>query len=127
MTMNWIPDSVKQQIFDSLVEFLGKQLDKYGDQAISQVFTSLSSKRQMQHELDQALQRAVERFQHEYVDIDPDLITALITTPSIWENQEVTQALFRLIKRPGAWQGRDREVVLDHFASLLPQRQDRER
>jgi len=127
MTLAWIPDSVKQQILDGVVDFLAKQGEKYLDQAISDKIRSLSSHGAMQRGLDQALQRAVVCFEREYVEIDEDLVGDMLAAPDFWQSREVRKAILALITRPGLESPERREQIVGHFESVLPQRRNRDR
>src|SRR5262249_24285725 len=63
----------------------------------------------------------------EYAEVDEDLVAAIRAAQEFWENAEVRRAIADLVARPGGWGEAEREAVLTHFASVLPERRNRQR
>lgn len=123
-----IPGSLKDRLFDALVEFVATQAERAGGAALgSRLRALLASDGKLRGATDVALRRAVTRFEREYADVDEDLVAAIRAAPDFWENAEVRQAVADLVARPGGWGETERAAVLAHFASVLPERRNRAR
>ncbi len=122
-----IPDPIKQQIADTMIDFLAKQADKFASEKIGNSLRRLSSNGDFQREIDKALHKGAERFAAEYTQQDEDLAEVIRTLPDFWKAKSVQRELVALIKQPGAWLVEEREKVVAHFEEVLPQRLNRER
>lgn len=125
--LSLIPDGLKQALVDGLVSFLANQADKVTDGTIGGMLRNLASDGQLRKAMEQALRRALARFEREYADTDEDLVAAIKATSGFWENPEVRAAISALVARPGGGDTPEREAVLAHFATVLPERRNRER
>ncbi len=124
----FLPDDLKQRLRDGIVEFVASQAEKLsgGDQ-VSKVIRQLSSQATFNNAFDQAIERAIKRFQTDYIIQDEDLVESIITDRDFWKSKDVRQALMELVRRPGAWLEEERESINQHFADVLPQRINRDR
>src|SRR5262245_22438241 len=120
--LSFIPDSLKHALVDGLVNFLASQADRLTDGALGQRLRGLASDGALRRAMDAALGRAVARFEREYADVDEDLVASIRAAADFWENIEVRRAVADLVARPGGWGEAEREAVLAHFASVLPER-----
>lgn len=122
-----IPDPIKRQIANTMIDFLAKQADKFASEKIGNSLRQLSSNGDFQREIDKALRKGAERFAMEYTHQDEDLAEVIRTLPDFWKAKSVQRELVALIKQPGAWLVEEREKVVAHFEEVLPQRLNRER
>jgi hypothetical protein len=123
-----IPASLKDRLFDALVDFVATQAERAGGTALGQRLRALlASDGKLRGAIEGALRRAVTRFEREYADVDEDLVAAIRAAPEFWENAEVRRAVAELVARPGGWGEAERAAVVAHFATVLPERRNRER
>jgi len=122
-----IPDSIKTQVRDELVKFVTDQAKKHLGDDIANKLKKLRSDASFNQKFEQGLQRAVERFFAEYRLEDEDLVAAIAVNKEFFQNEEIQAALLKLIKNPGAYLDQEEEVVLQSFASVLPERLNRPR
>jgi hypothetical protein len=125
--LSTIPDSIKQQIADSLINFLAEQAKKAAGDQLAEKIRGFSSQRSLYQAVDQALKKGAERFTAEYMRKDEDLVAAITADPEFWKSQKVQQALSQMIRRPGAWLDEERRLLQEHFEDVLPGRVNRER
>ena len=125
--LDFLPDDLKRQLLDGLVNFLSNQAERIAGDKIANVINQLSSQTGYNKAFDEAMTRAVERFRDEYIAQDEDLVIAITTDGDFWKSKDVRQGLMNLINRPGSWLRAEREVVVQHFADVLPQRINRDR
>lgn len=125
--LNLIPDSLQQQILDTLVDFVSGQAKKLlGDQVFNQI-KKLRSDAAFAQAFQESLHRAVERFAREYEQEDEDLVAAIVADDSFFQNEQVQKALLTIIKKPGVYLAGERETVLQSFETVLPGRKNRQR
>ena len=127
MTLSWIPDSLKQQIADTVINFIGKQAEDLLGEQIGEQIKGFSSAGALRKTLAGAFERGVARFQHEYADIDEDLTAAILESPDFWDDKAVKQALLALASNPGSYRPQEHSAVAAHFEHILPGRRNRER
>jgi tetratricopeptide (TPR) repeat protein len=127
MTFSWIPDALKQQIIDAVVNFIGKQAEDLVGAQLGDKVRGLSSQGTLRKALSGAIERGIARFQREYIEIDEDLTEAILATPAFWSDREVQQAILTLVSNPVAPDTQLREKVVEHFELILPQRRNRDR
>lgn len=125
--MSWIPDPLKQQIVDAVVEFLGKQSEDLVGQQLGDKIRGLSSQGILRKALSDALERGITHFQQEYADVDEDLTAAILAAPDFWSDRAVQKAILTLISNPGIARPEAQETVIAHFESLFPERRNRKR
>lgn len=123
---SWIPDSVKQQILDSAVDFIAEQSknilgDQFGD-AISQ----LKSDAKFRKEFNTGIKRATERFIQDYRHHDEDIVDAITQDKSFWQKRSVRIQLVELLKHPSSL-NEDKSKIIAEFDDVLPQRLNRKR
>lgn len=122
-----IPDDLKRELLDGVVQFLVGQAEKMGSDQIASSISHLSSQAAFQKAFNTSMERAIARFQTEYLVQDEDLVIAITTDGDFWKSKAVRQGLMALIKRPGAWLADEKEAVVQHFVDVLPSRVNRER
>ena len=127
MALSWIPDALKQQIVDAVINFIGKQAEGLVGEQISSRIRGLSSAGAMRKAMADAFERGVARFQREYTDIDEDLTDAILQSNDFWNDQSVQHAILSLISSPGIDRKEERSTILSHFETILPGRRNRER
>ncbi|MFQ5613981.1 MAG: hypothetical protein ACE5H9_17810, partial [Anaerolineae bacterium] len=122
-----IPQSLKRQALDTLVDFVSDQAKKVAGDEIAAKVKNLRSDATFNQAFEAGLQRAVQRFIQEYETEDEDLVAAIAADEDFFKNEEVQAALLAILKKPGAYLVDERETVLQSFATVLPQRKNRER
>jgi LuxR family glucitol operon transcriptional activator len=122
-----IPERLKEKLADSLVELLAGSAERLGGDQIAGNIRKLSSRGDLLQSIDRALEAGVRRFIKEYMGQDEDLVEAIRADDLFWQAEMVQDALVKLVSRPSAWLGEERETVLRHFETVLPARVNRER
>jgi hypothetical protein len=109
-----IPQSIKQQARDALVDFVTDQAKKYASDEIAAKLKKLRSDAAFNQAFEEGLQRAAQRFIAEYELQDEDLVAAIAVDKGFFENEEVQSALIAILKKPGASlaEERERETLL---------------
>lgn len=125
--LDLLPSELKKQIVDGLIDFLSRQAEKVVGDQVADNIKKLSSEGAFLDAFDKALKKAVDRFTAEYAMIDEDLVAAIKADPDFWKSTAVRRALISLVSHPGSWVEADREMVVQHFEDVLPQRINRER
>ena len=120
-----IPDPIKQQIADALVDFLVKQAEKVAGEQIAGKIRKFSSKGEFAEAVEKAIIKGAQRFAVEYADEDEDLAAAISANPDFWKSKSAQKALTELIKRPGAWNLSEYAEIASHFEDVLPERRNR--
>ncbi len=122
-----IPDALQQKAIDATIDFVvGKGQDYLAGEALDKI-KQMRSDWGFQKTFKDGLQRAIERFGREYSDQDEDLTVALTANNAMFENEEVQQALLKILKRPGVYQLPEQQLINQSFDSVLPNRRNRER
>ncbi len=125
--LQFIPVSLKKAAGDALVDFVSDQAKKFlSDEAAARI-KKLRSNAAFNQAFEASLKRAIQRFVAEYEAQDEDLVAAIAADKEFFNNEEIQAALLAVVKRPGAFESEDREVVARSFATVLPQRRNRER
>jgi len=122
-----IPDDIKTGMRDKLVEFVYDQAKKHLGDEIANKLKKLRSDAGFNKKFEQGLQRAIERFVAEYQLEDEDLVAAIAENKEFFLNEEIQAALLKVIKNPGAYLDEEHEIVIQSFASVLPERLNRTR
>ncbi|MGQ9468184.1 MAG: NB-ARC domain-containing protein, partial [Anaerolineae bacterium] len=122
-----IPEDLKRQLFNGLVDFLVEQAKSRVSDELANRIRRLSSEGAFIRDFDRALKTATERFVAEYTPVDEDLVAAIAADPDFWKSPSVRKALIELVRRPGAWLPQQREQITHRFDDVLPQRINRER
>ncbi len=123
-----LPDDLKQRLRDGVVNSVACLAENVkGGDKIAKIIRQLSSQAAFYNAFDQAMQRGVKRFATEYVIQDEDLVEAIISDGTFWQSHYVRQALMTMLHQPGSWNVQEREIIVQHFADVLPKRVNRER
>ncbi|MCX6911799.1 MAG: hypothetical protein NT167_01860 [Verrucomicrobia bacterium] len=122
-----IPERLKEKLADSLVELLAGSAERLGGDQIAGSIRKLSSRGELLQSVDRALEAGIRRFIKDYMSQDEDLVEAIRADDLFWQSEMVQDALVKLVSRPSAWLGEERETVLRHFETLWPARVNRER
>jgi LuxR family glucitol operon transcriptional activator len=125
--LSYIPDSVKKQVVDELVNFLANETEKFTSDKIANKLRTLSSQAEFNDSVKKAIEKGLNRFASEYIDYDEDLAEAIVQDSSLWKSEKIRKAISTLLKRPGAWNLAEREEIVDHFEDILPKRRQRDR
>jgi len=124
---NLIPESLKKQAIDTLVDFLADQSKKYASDEIVSIIKKLRSDAAFIQEFEAGLGRAVQRFIDEYESEDEDLVTVIAADEDFFRNDEVQSALLAILKKPNAFLTDEKGVLALAFSSVLPNRKSRQR
>ena len=127
MIVSFIPARVKEILADSLVELLAGSAESLGGEQIAGKIRTLSSRGPLLQSIDRALEAGMRRFITDYTTQDEDLVSAFQEDELFLQSEVVQDALVKLVSRPGAWLREEREAVVYHFDTILPQRVNRER
>ncbi|RLC76198.1 MAG: hypothetical protein DRJ03_11770 [Chloroflexi bacterium] len=125
--LNLIPQSLQQQILDTLVDFVSGQAKKLLGDQVSNKIKGLKSDASFAQAFRDGLHRAADRFAREYEQEDEDLVAAIVADESFFQNEQVQKALLAIIKKPGVYLVDERETVLQSFETVLPERKNRQR
>ena len=109
------------------MELLAGSAERLGDDQIAGRIRKFSSRGPLLQSIDHALEAGVGRFIKDYMSQDEDLVEAIRADEIFWQSEMVQDALVKLVSRPSAWLGEERETVLRHFETVLPARVNRER
>ncbi|MDM8520578.1 tetratricopeptide repeat protein [Anaerolineales bacterium HSG6] len=125
--LDLIPKPIRKKAMDVTVDFVVNTGKNYlGGEIISRI-KKLRSDGEFQNGFEAALQRAGERFVREYIDQDEDLATALADDVTFFEDEQVQQALLKILRNPGVYQADEQTLVNQSFDGILPRRRNRER
>jgi hypothetical protein len=122
-----IPQSLKRQALDTLVDFVSEQARKYASEEVAARIKKLRSDAAFNQAFEEGLRRAVRRFVQEYEVEDEDLVAAIAADEDFFNNEEVRAALLTILKKPGVYLAGERERLAASFDSVLPGRKNRER
>jgi len=125
--VGWLPDSLKQQIVDSVVTFVADQAKKALGDEVSQALKRLRSDAAFQDAVDRGLKEATNRFVREYMVEDEDLVVVIARDPDFWKAESVREALLEIISHPSIHLAEERMALARNFADVLRQRVNRER
>lgn len=122
-----IPDNLKKQVIDALVDFLADQAKKYANDKITSKIKKLRSDGAFIREFEEGLERATKRFIDEYEIKDEDLVSIIAADKNFFKNREVQKALVSILKKPGTYLINERLTLDQTFATVLPNRKQRSR
>ncbi len=122
-----IPQSLKRQALDTLVDFVSEQARKYASEEIAARIKKLRSDAAFNQAFEEGLKRAIQRFVQEYEIQDEDLVAAIAADADLFKNEEVRAALLTILKKPGVYLAGERERLAESFDNVLPGRKNRER
>ena len=122
-----IPDPIKKQITDSLVDFIANQAEKLANDQIAAQIRKFSSQNDFISSVEKAIHRGSQRFIAEYIDKDEDLVDAISKSPDFWTRKSVQKAITTLVKQPGSWTVDEQLELVTHFEDVLPERRNRAR
>lgn len=125
--IGWLPDSLKQQIIDSVVTFVADQAKKALGDEVSEALKRLRSDAAFQDAVDKGLREATDRFVREYTVEDEDLVAAIARDPDFWKAESVREALLEIVRHPGVYLAEERMTLARSFTDVLRQRVNRER
>lgn len=122
-----IPQNLKQQALDALVDVVSEQAESFGGDKLAGKIKKLRSDTAFRDAFEAGLSRALKRFIEEYQLEDEDLVAAIAGEPGFFQNEEVQMALITVLKQPGAYLDEEREAIVQSFATVMPDRINRER
>jgi tetratricopeptide (TPR) repeat protein len=122
-----IPASFKDSLLEILVEFIYELALKYASHELADRIKKLRMDASFVNAFEDGLKRAARRFKEEYEIQDEDLVAAINSDKTIFENKQVQSALMSILKRPDSYQPGERDVLLKAFDKVLPLRKNRER
>lgn len=122
-----IPQSLKRQAMDTLVDFVSEQARKFASEEVSAKIKTLRSDAAFNQAFEEGLKRAIQRFVQDYEVEDEDLVAAIAAEKDFFKNEEVQAALLTILKKPGVYLAGERERLAASFDSVLPVRKNRER
>lgn len=122
-----IPDKMKERIADGLVSFLARQAERLGQRGVANQLRQITSQGDFYQAIQQALEVGYQRFKLEYALEDEDLVEAILNDDQFWHSEAVQNALVEMISRPGAWLDPEREMIVQGFSTVLPERINRQR
>ena len=122
-----IPHNLKQQVLDTLVDFVSGEAKKYVSGEIANKIRALRSDAAFQRTFEKGLQQAAKRFIAEYEAQDEDLVAAIQAAPTFFANEQVQKAMLTMLRKPGTYLAEEREKLAQSFDSVLPERKNRER
>ncbi|MCB8978610.1 MAG: tetratricopeptide repeat protein [Ardenticatenaceae bacterium] len=125
--LSLIPNNLKQQVLDSVVDIVASQAESVGGSSMAQKIRQLRSDAAFTSAYENGLKKAVERFIQEYGIEDEDLVSAVSHSHDLFTNHEVQSALLSMVSHPGKYLNAEQETLIQSFDSVLPQRKNRER
>ncbi len=125
--LDLIPQSLKQQAMDTLVDLVSGQARKYASDELAAKIKRLRSDAAFNQAFEEGLERAARRFVEEYEVEDEDLVAAIAADEDFFKNEEIQAALLAILKKPGVYLVDEREKIAQSFDSVLPGRKNRER
>lgn len=125
--LDWIPETVRQQILDGCIDFLATRLHGVKEGKLSQAIAQFRSDHTLQTAINEGLKQATDRFIQEYMSTDEDLVLAIARDPDFWQAASVRQALLNLAENPTLYLEGQQTQVARGFVDVLRQRINRER
>jgi uncharacterized damage-inducible protein DinB len=116
--LTFIPQEVRQRIFDSLIDVLTDQVSSVLGDKIGSAINKLRSDANLREEFEKALKRAVRRFAAEYAD--QNVILAITSNVDFWNTSSIQKALREIITHPSSYLEGERDIVHQTFADVLP-------
>jgi tetratricopeptide (TPR) repeat protein len=123
----FIPQSIKEAVLDTTVDFLSGQAKKLLGDEIASKIKQLRTDAAFHQSFENGLKRALERFKLEYEEQDEDIVAVILSNQSIFKDEKFQAILQEMIKRPGSYLDEEREKVISTFESILPGRKNRQR
>ncbi|MFZ2205524.1 MAG: NB-ARC domain-containing protein [Minisyncoccia bacterium] len=123
----FIPDQLKINVTDFLVNLLADFAVKFADEQIAGKIKKLSSEGEFYNSVEKAINKGLERFVSQYTLQDEDLVESIIQDEEFLKSESIQIELVRLIRRPGAWQPEERNNLDHYFEDVLPHRVNKER
>jgi tetratricopeptide (TPR) repeat protein len=124
---NLIPQQLKQQLLDTVVDTVAGQADAVGGHSLAAKIRQLRSDASFTRAYDAGLQRAVGRFIQEYEVEDEDLVTAVAQSPALFANKQVQASLLAMVSNPGKELAEEQKALVLRFDTVLPERKNRDR
>lgn len=125
--LSLIPQSIKDAVLDTTVDFLSGQAKKLLGDEIASKIKKLRTDASFHQSFEKGLKRALERFKLEYEEQDEDIVAAITADLSIFKDEKVQATLLEMIKRPGTYMDEEHEKIVSSFESILPRRKNRQR
>lgn len=125
--LEFIPQELRQQAQDTLVDFVSEQAKKYVSDSVADKLKQLRSDGGFRRQFDKGLERAIKRFTEEYYEQDEDLVEAISNEMDLFKSLEVKLALMTMLKKPGSYMVDEGNIVAQSFDSVLSGRKNRER
>lgn len=125
--LDFIPQELRQQAQDTLVDFVSEQAKKFVGDGVADKLKQLRTDGAFRKQFDKGLDKALKRFAEEYYEKDEDLVDAIAQEKDIFKSPDVKQALMTMLKSPGSYLADEGDVVAQTFDSVLPGRKNRER
>ncbi len=122
-----IPSVFLAGLYKTIMSFAAEQMKRYVGDTIATKWNDLRAEKAFRKQFEEAIIRATQRFVKEYEMKDEDLVRELTKNQEIFMNKEVQEALLRLIKYPTSYQPHEQRFLMYEFASVLPNRKNRER
>lgn len=124
---NFIPTTLQQKAKDELVNFVTEQMKRYVSDKAAEFIKKLHTDAVFQSEFKKGLQKASRRFVNEYILEDEDLVEEIAKDSSIFEDEEVQEALLTIIRNPGRYLASQQALIEQSFDNILPHRRNRDR
>ncbi len=116
--LGWLPDQVKRQLLDSLVDYLAERADAILDDQMSGILRRLKSDADFESAFGAGVNQAANRFNTEYGAIDAEVVAAIAAVDGFWTAKSIQKAIRNAIRNPGR-PPRDEEVFTQHFDTVL--------
>lgn len=124
---NLIPQQLKQQLLDTVVDTVAGQADAVGGHTLASKIRQLRSDASFTRAYEAGLRRAVGRFIQEYEVEDEDLVTAVAQSPALFANKQVQASLLAMVSNPGKELAEEQKALVLRFDTVLPERKNRVR
>jgi len=116
--LDFIPEEVRRQLFDDIVELLREQAGKLLGEEVGRAIGRLHSSTAFLDSFDSALKKAASRFVHDYDD--HEAVKALTSSSDFWKSRRVQAGLREIVRHPSSYLERERQLVESSFAEALP-------
>ncbi|MCB8969085.1 MAG: hypothetical protein H6660_19575, partial [Ardenticatenaceae bacterium] len=122
-----IPNKLKQQVLDTAVDVIANQAEAVGGQSMAHKIRQLRSDAAFTSAYETGLKKAAERFVNEYELEDEDLVAAITSNRELFTDKQVQSTLLAMVSQPGKYLNAEQDTLAQSFASVLPERKNRER